>query len=154
MHRSGGTPKGWLQTWARFKSIQENDRIMFELRTLVDSLEIGCCYDQVNVPALASFETIARRVMAIVDAFSAGSSASPDWGAAKIITNYRGVEDVVSPQLRQWAARKGKEEVELHAARTLASLLRVRRLVLLQMDLYLQQSHQKEERRRKVGVGG
>lgn len=118
MHRSGGTPKGWLQTWARFKSIQENDRIMFELRTLVDSLEIGCCYDQVNVPALASFETIARRVMAIVDAFSAGSSASPDWGAAKIITNYRGPEDVVSPQLRQWAARKGKEEVELHAART------------------------------------
>ena len=118
MHRSGGTPKGWLQTWARFKGIQENDRIMFELRTLVDSLEMGCCYDQVNVPALAAFETIARRVMAIVDAFSAGSSASPDWGAAKIITNYRGPEDVVSPQLRQWAARRGKEEVELHAART------------------------------------
>ena len=29
-----------------------------------------------------------------------------------------GPEDVVSPTLRQWAARRGKDEVELHQART------------------------------------
>lgn len=33
-------------------------------------------------------------------------------GTAKVVT-----EDVLSPQLRQWAARKGKEEVDLHQAR-------------------------------------
>lgn len=55
--------------------------------------------------------------MAVVDAFSAGTTGMPDWGAAKVITGYRGPEDVLSPQLRQWAARKGKEEVDLHQAR-------------------------------------
>ena len=113
MYRNGSTPKGWLQIWARFKGIHDNDRIMFELRTLVEAIEIGAMYDQLNIPALASFETVARRIMAIVDAFNAGTSASPDWGAARIITGYRGPEDIVSPQLRQWAARKGKEEVDL-----------------------------------------
>ena len=90
---------------------------MFELRTLVDAIELATTYDQVNAPALASCETISRRIMAIVDAFSAGSSSSPDWGAAKIITGYKGPEDVVSPTLRQWAARRGKDEIELHQAR-------------------------------------
>lgn len=90
---------------------------MFEMRTLVDALELGCCYDQLNCPALASFEVLTRRIMAVVDAFSAGTSSMPDWGAAKVITGYRGPEDVLSPQLRQWAAKKGKEEVDLHQAR-------------------------------------
>ena len=118
MFRTAGSPKAWLATWARFKQVQEGDRIMFELRTLVDAIELAATYDQVNAPALASFETISRRIMAIVDAFSAGSSSAPDWGAAKIITGYKGPEDVVSPTLRQWVARRGKDEVELHQART------------------------------------
>lgn len=117
MFRNGGSPKHWLQTWARYKAIQENDRIMFEMRTLVDAVELGCCYDQLNCPALASFEVLSRRIMAIVDAFSAGTTGSPDWGAARVITGYKGPEDVLSPQLRQWAARKGKEETDLHQAR-------------------------------------
>lgn len=117
MWKNGGSPKHWLQVWSKYKAIQENDRIMFEMRTLVDSLELACVYDQLNCPALASFEVISRRIMAVVDAFNAGSSSMPDWGAAKVMTGYRGPEDVISPQLRQWAARKGKEEVDLHQAR-------------------------------------
>ena len=34
-----------------------------------------------------------------------------------IISGYRGPDDAVSPTLRSWAARKGKEEVELAQAR-------------------------------------
>lgn len=52
----------------------------------------------------------------IVDAYSAGGG-SPDWGNAKLFTGYVGPDDVVMPQLRTWAARKGKEEVELYQAR-------------------------------------
>eukprot|EP00438_Fugacium_kawagutii_P005651 Skav219568 [mRNA] locus=scaffold886:117352:118863:- [translate_table: standard] len=118
MARSGGTPKTWLNEWARFKEVNEQDRVMFELRTLVDALHLGCCYDQVNVASLASFETISRRIQAIVDAFAAGTRGSPDWGSAKIITNYRGPEDAVSPQLKTWASRKGKEEADLASARS------------------------------------
>ena len=118
MHRTGGTPKAWLQTWARFKQVPEGDRIMFELRTLVEAIEYGGSYDQLNLASLASFECISRRIMAIVDAFGAGSAGAPDWGAARIFTGYRGPEDIVMPQLKQWASKKGKEEVELHQART------------------------------------
>lgn len=37
---------------------------------------------------------------------------------AKIISGYQGPDDLVMPSLRNWAARRGKEEVELAAART------------------------------------
>lgn len=82
----------------------------------MDVLNYGGCYDQLNLPILACFETVARRVQCIVDAYSAGGS-SPDWGNAKLFTGYVGPDDVVMPQLRTWAARRGKEEVELYQAR-------------------------------------
>lgn len=56
-------------------------------------------------------------MQSIVDAYNSGSAASPDWGAARIMSGYQGPEDLVSPTLRSWAAKKGKEEVELAAAR-------------------------------------
>ena len=51
----------------------------------------------------------------MVDAYSAGPI--PDWGAAKVMTLYRSPEDAISPQLRSWAARKNKEEMELAQSR-------------------------------------
>lgn len=74
-------------------------------------------YDQLNLPVLASMETVARRVQCIVDAYSLGGSSNPDWGNAKLFTGYVGPDDLVMPQLKTWAARKGKEEVELYQAR-------------------------------------
>lgn len=118
MLRSGGTAKAWLNEWARFKEVGEQDRVMFELRTLVEAIQLGCTYDQLNVASLAAFETLSRRIQAIVDAYAAGTRGSPDWGSARIITNYRGPEDAVSPQLRSWASKKGKEEVDLANARS------------------------------------
>ena len=118
MQKNGGSPKLWLQVWSRHKGVHEGDRVMHEMRALVDCLEQGGCYDQLNLASLASFECLARRIQSIVDAYNAGSAASPDWGAALIITGYQGPEDVVMPSLRSWAAKRGKEEVELAAART------------------------------------
>lgn len=115
MMKNGGDPKLWLQVWARHKSVAETDRVMFELRTLIEIIYLGGVYDQLNIASLASFESASRRIQSIVDAYSAGGT--PDWGAARIITGYKGPDDVVSPQLRTWAARKGKEEVELAQAR-------------------------------------
>ena len=44
-------------------------------------------------------------------------TSSPDWGNAMLFTGYVGPDDAVMPQLRSWAARRGKEEVELYQAR-------------------------------------
>ena len=117
MMRAGGSPRAWLQSWARYKQIPEQDRIMHELRTLVDAVKYGGSYDQLNLPSLAAFECITRRIAAIVDAFGAGFQ-NPDWGAARIYTGYRGPEDIVMQQSKQWASKKGHGEVELHQART------------------------------------
>ena len=117
MMKFGGDPKQWLELWARQKSISDQDRVKHELRCLMDVLYLGGTFDQLNMPVLASFETVARRVQCIVDAYAAGGSGAPDWGNAKLFTGYTGPEDLVMPQLKTWAARRGKEEVELYQAR-------------------------------------
>eukprot|EP00435_Cladocopium_sp_Y103_P027188 s335_g6.t1 len=117
MHRSGGDAKLWLQVWARHRGISENDRVMFELRTLIEVIQYGACYDQLNIASLASFESVSRRIQSIVDAYASGAAGAPDWGAARIISGYKGPDDVISSQLRTWAAKRGKEEVELIQAR-------------------------------------
>ena len=111
----GGDPKRWLADWMRSKQIQENDRISFEMKVLIESIYLAGTYDQLNLGCLASVEILARRIQAVVDAYSAGPI--PDWGAAKVMTLYRSPEDAISPQLRSWAARKNKEEMELAQSR-------------------------------------
>ena len=111
----GGDPKRWLADWMRAKQIQENDRITFEMKVLIECLYLAGTYDQLNLSCLASIEVISRRVQAVVDAYSTGTI--PDWGSAKIMTLYRAPEDAISPQLRSWAARKNKEELEIAQSR-------------------------------------
>lgn len=113
----GGDPKQWLELWCRQKGIAEQDRVKHELRCLMGAFHHAGCYDQLNLPVLASMETLARRVQCIVDAYALGGSAAPDWGNAKLFTGYVGPDDLVMPQLKTWAARRGREEVELYQAR-------------------------------------
>lgn len=115
MNKYGGDPKQWLELWARQKGIAEQDRVKHELRCLMDILYYGGTFYQLNLPVLGSFE--ARRIQCFVDAYAVGGSAAPDWGNAKLFTGYVGPEDLVMPQLKTRAARKSKEEVELHQAR-------------------------------------
>ena len=118
MFKFGGDPKQWLERWSRSKGVQDGDRVMHELRVLMDILWYGGTYDQLNLTSLASMETASRRIQSIVDAYSTGGSAGPDWGNSKLFSGYKSPDDLVSPLLRSWAAKKGKEEVELHNARS------------------------------------
>ena len=126
-YRHGGDPKRWLSEWMRAKQIQEGDRISFEMKILIESLYIAGTYDQLNVSGLASVEILVRRIQAIVDAYSAGPI--PDWNSAKIMTLYRSPEDAISPQLKTWAARRNKEELDL--AQTRAKVREGRRVAIL-----------------------
>lgn len=126
MHRIGGDPKLWLELWCRQKGVAEQDRVKHELRCLMEAFFLGGTYDQLNMPVLAAFETIAKiakRIQCIVDASSQGSGA-PDWGNARLFTGYTGPDDLIMPHSKTWAARKGKEEVELHQARAKMKELR------------------------------
>lgn len=113
--RHGGDPKRWLAEWMRAKQIQEGDRVSFEMKILIECIYVGGTYDQLNLSGLASMEIIARRIQAIVDAYSSGPI--PDWHSAKVMTLYKSPEDAISPQLKSWAARKNKEELDLAQSR-------------------------------------
>ena len=113
--KHGGDAKRWLAEWMRSKQIQEGDRISFEMKVLIESIYLAGTYDQLNLSSLACIEIIARRIQAIVDAYSSGPI--PDWHSAKVMTLYRSPEDAISPQLRSWAARKNKEELDLAQTR-------------------------------------
>ena len=67
-------------------------------------------------------EAAARRVQSIVDAYHLGADKQ-DWGNSKLFTEVRSADNLVSPALKTWAARKGKEEVELQKARRQAKEL-------------------------------
>ena len=117
MQKFGGDSRQWLQLWARQRGVYDSDRVMHELRCLTDVIYFGATYDQLNLPVLASMEVIARRVQSIVEAYASGPPGNPDWSNSKLFTGYQGPDDLVSPSLRSWAARKGKEEVEISQAR-------------------------------------
>ena len=99
----------------RAKQILEGDRICFEVKILIECLYLAGTYDQLNLSGLASAEIICRRIQAVVDAYSSGPV--PDWHSARVMTLHRSPEDAISPQLKTWAARKNKEELDLAQTR-------------------------------------
>ena len=50
--------------------------------------------------------------------YATGVGGLPDWGNARLFSGTRAPEDLVAPQLRAWAAKKGKEEAEIQQARS------------------------------------
>lgn len=78
---------------------------------------VGGVYDQLNMPALASFEVAARRIQSIVDAYSQDPS-KPSWASARLFAGLGNADDLVAPELRQFAARKAKEESDIESVRT------------------------------------
>ena len=109
---------GPMQIWMRKHSLSDSDRVVHELRTLVDSLYLAGVYDQLNLGSLSCLKCVSRRIQTILEAFSNSAGPTPDWSRARLYTGQATADDVVSPDLRSWAATKGKEEVELHQART------------------------------------
>eukprot|EP00959_Pyramimonas_sp_CCMP1952_P252100 5267489-Pyramimonas_sp.AAC.1 len=82
IERTGGDLRLWLQLWARAKQVDVNDRVMHELNCLVDMMFYASTFDQLNAPALASFEVLARRFQTILDAHRIPGRA-PNWQMAR-----------------------------------------------------------------------
>lgn len=96
--RHGGDPRLWLQLWCRSKHIEQTDRTYHAMKVLCDALYMCGTFDQVNIPALMSMETICRRIQAIVDAYS--NPNRPSWENAKLFSGQGTPEDIVSPSFR------------------------------------------------------
>ena len=73
-----GDPRLWLQLWLRRHHLAETDRTAHEMRTLIEAIYLGGCYDQLNLPSLAAFEAIGRRLQTITEAYAASLAVPPN----------------------------------------------------------------------------
>ena len=118
MFKFGGDPRQWLERLSRVERVEDGERVMHELRVRINILGCGGTYDQLNLASLASTVTAARHIQSIGDSRLAGGSAGPGCGYSKLLSDYKSPDDLVSPFPRSWAAKRGREEVELHSARS------------------------------------
>ena len=58
-----------FQLWLRRHHLSKTDRTAHEVRTLVEALYLGGCYDELNLPSLAAFEALGRRLQTITEAY-------------------------------------------------------------------------------------
>jgi hypothetical protein len=70
----GGDPESWLEVRMREKNLEHNDRVLYERHWLVRAYKHGCCYGQLGPGACVVFEVLGRRIVAVVDAYSANGS--------------------------------------------------------------------------------
>ena len=124
MQKFGGDPSNWMLQSAREKHIQATDRTWHELRVLTQSLQSFGSYDQLNLGACAGVEIICRRIQAIADAHSVPGRV--DWSNGKYFAGQGDVGDAVSSQLRQWVARRAKDDAEIDTARERARAVQSR----------------------------
>jgi hypothetical protein len=121
--KHGGDPESWLNVWMREKNLEQNDRVVHEMRVLVRAYKHGCSYDQLNPGACVIFEVLGRRILAVVDAYSANASR-PNWDLARFFTGSASSDEGLCIEVRAAAAKQAKEEYELSVARNKARELR------------------------------
>jgi hypothetical protein len=107
----------------REKNLEQNDRVVHEMRVLVRAYKHGCSYDQLNPGACVIFEVLGRRILAVVDAYSANASR-PNWDLARFFTGSASSDEGLCIEVRASAAKQAKEEYELSVARNKARELR------------------------------
>lgn len=116
MGKHRGLPSGFLDRCCRSKRVGEGDRVHHEMRALVDALEVGGVYDQLNLGSLAMTEVIARRLQTIFDACEP-SATKPNFESASFFSGSGAATDAVSPELRNFAARRARGEAEIEKSR-------------------------------------
>lgn len=123
MGKHGSLPSGFLDRWCRSKRVEESDRVYHEMRALVDALEAGGVYDQMNLGSIAMFEGLARRLQTIFDAYEQ-SATKPNFESARFFRGSGAATDAVSPELRNFAARRARDEGEIEKSRQKVRMLR------------------------------
>ena len=117
MLENGGDPRKWLEQFKRSKKLEEGDRVLWELRPVVDAFYYGGIVDQLNLGSLACFEALSRRVLGIIDAYSGDSSDKPNWKIAGHISGGFGIDDTMSFEMRTYLERTVRERNEFEAVR-------------------------------------
>ena len=119
--RHNEDPMLWLNTFLNEFGVNTRERTAIELRTLVRAVWLSGVYDCLNGPSLACVEELIRRICQNVEAYHSGSDGRPTWSATKYFTTNCSASLLVPSELRSYAHKKCKEEVEAEKLRVKAS---------------------------------
>ena len=100
--------------WAKASNI--NIRHAHEHFTLATTLELMCCFDQLNAPSLLSAELLGRRMQLIESAYEhSRDGKTPDFYHAEemIGTSERASGAIIAPSLERETAERLKDRAEI-----------------------------------------
>ncbi|CAK0857819.1 unnamed protein product, partial [Prorocentrum cordatum] len=96
-----GDPKMRLLTFCMERGISGGDRARHELTTLAQALWLAGTYDGLNSGGGAALESIARRLVTVVEAYRSGPApGQASWESSRCLTGVVGPFDVASLELR------------------------------------------------------
>lgn len=102
------------ESWIKKSGVRSTDRSVHEHASLCRALNLMLCYDQLNLPGLASAEALNRR-RALIEHAHSGRPDAPSYEGAEEILGIRETSDgsMVDPALMQHAARKQAARAEV-----------------------------------------
>ena len=123
IERHSQSPTAWFEQWCGSVGIANSDRVYHEAAPLMQALEWGACYDQVNVSSLFSFEILSRRMQVILQAYHS-NPGRPTYEHAPHYNPLGNPFDGVVPELRKQGVQRIKDEAEIERTRQKAVELR------------------------------
>ena len=103
--------------------MSNTDRVYHEATPIIQAIEWGAHYDQLNVSSLFSFEIISRRIQVILQAYHS-NPGRPSFEHAAHYNPLGNPFDGVVPELRKLGVQKVKDEAEVERTRQKAIELR------------------------------
>lgn len=116
VERHSQSPSAWFEQWCSHVGVTSADRVYHEAAPLIQALEWGASYDQLNVASLFSFEILSRRVQVIFQAYHT-NLGRPSYEHAPHYNPVGNPFDGVVPELRKQGVQKIKEEAEVERTR-------------------------------------
>ena len=117
---SHSRPSAWLLSFSQRKHMEENDRNLHELSTLMQIIEEAGEVDQLNLGGVVCIETATRRAAAIADALKNGV-ARANWAQANEIMSLDRDEDLLGPERREEVTRNVEARLRIERLRQATS---------------------------------
>ena len=110
------------ESWMKKSGVRSSDRSVHEHSSICRVLNMMMCYDQLNLPALASAEALNRRRTLIEHAHQ-GRPEAPSYEGAEDFLGVRESSDgsIIDPALAQHAARRQAAKAEVMKQTRLAA---------------------------------
>ena len=114
MVQKSGTPLSWHQQWKMLGKLGDAEHLVMSHEFACRALEVGVCYDQVNIACLASYEILARQIQTVEDLLS---HKFEDASTSTDISLMSGVSSrsvlCISPELKAWIAAETSRDAAI-----------------------------------------